>query len=391
MKGTASKNHMLKRGHLRHLVPAAVWLMAVAVVVWLFQQQSQRFEILGIAQGPVRQVASNVAGRLKDVRVGLFDPVKEGQVVAVVDTVLDDEDTEQELLARLANISAGIEHLAAQLVPTQEDLLAAQADREANRTTDLRRFELDVDTTRLRILELKADIYRDRMTLEGLTADRKAAEDLVAKGAMVPYQLEKVKAQHQLVTRQVAENESLLAQAEANLRTAQQRLDEYAGRQMQYPSVQSALEVIHKAVAVREREMAEVSEHLKTLRQRQALPLASPLNGMVSQVWRGPGEAVTPGDPIVTIVQMEPSEIVGYTQQGQLRNVRENMPVQLVKTSEPLQIARSQVVYVGPVVEQMPAQLWRNPNIPQWGRPFKVKIPPGFTVIPGEVIGIRSL
>ena len=391
MKARARNNHILRRWHLRHLVPATVWLMAVAVVIWLFQQQSQRFEILGIAQGPVRQVASNVTGRLKEVPVGLFDPVKEGQVVAVVDAVLADEDTEQELVARLATISAGIEHLAAQLVPTQEDMLAAQADREANRTADLRRFELDVDAQRLRILELKADIYTDRMTLEGLTADMKAAEDLVAKGAMVPYQLEKVKAQHLIVSQQVAENEALLAQAEANLRTAQQRLDEYAGRQVEYPSVKSALEVIHKAVAVQEREMAEVSAQLAAFRQRKALQLASPLNGMVSQIWRGPGEAVTPGDPILTIAQMEPSEVVGYTRQGQLRHVRENMQVQLVKTSEPLQIATSQVIYIGPVVEQMPAQLWQNPNVPQWGRPFKVKIPPGFTVIPGEVIGIRSL
>jgi hypothetical protein len=90
-------------------------------------------------------------------------------------------------------------------------------------------------------------------------------------------------------------------------------------------------------------------------------------------------------------VEAEPAEIIAYAREDQLGRIRERMTVELIKTSEPAQIAGSQVVYLGPVMELMPEQLWRNPNIPQWGRPMLINIPPGFELIPGEMVGIRGL
>jgi hypothetical protein len=43
----------------QHFLPILVWLCAVACVVVLFSRRSQRFEVLGIAQGQVRQIAAN--------------------------------------------------------------------------------------------------------------------------------------------------------------------------------------------------------------------------------------------------------------------------------------------------------------------------------------------
>ncbi|MHC4483362.1 MAG: hypothetical protein ACYSW4_07410, partial [Planctomycetota bacterium] len=59
--------------------------------------------------------------------------------------------------------------------------------------------------------------------------------------------------------------------------------------------------------------------------------------------------------------------------------------------TEPAQVAASQVVYLGANIELMPQQLWQNPNIPEWGRPVLIKIPPGPELVPGEVVGIRGL
>ncbi len=67
------------------------------------------------------------------------------------------------------------------------------------------------------------------------------------------------------------------------------------------------------------------------------------------------------------------------------------MEVELVRNSDPPQIARSHVIHLGPAIEQLPNRLWRNPNVPQWGRPFLVEIPEGMDLIPGELVGIRKL
>ncbi len=384
-------NHVAKRNVLRHLVPVAVWLTAVSVVVWLFYQRAQRFQVLGIAQVQVRQVAANCAGRLKSLPVRLFDRVTAGQVVAVVDTVLDNEYDEAALRAQVGTISAGIEHLAAQLVPTQQDLEVSQTDRETTRISDLRRFSVDVENARLRILELKVQLATDRMTLQDLASEVRITEDLASREAVAPYELAKVKGQYEALAATIADNEQLLQQAQVNLETSQQRLADYTGVQPHQPSIESALEVIRKAIGVEEGRMQELSAQLDALQQRHALELTSPVDGVVSQIWRNEGEAVTAGDPIVTIAEVKSAEVIGFVRQELAGLVHENMTVEIIKATEPMQVATSKVTYVGPVVEQMPMQLWQNPNIPQWGRPFAVNVPPDLKIIPGEVVGIRGL
>lgn len=71
--------------------------------------------------------------------------------------------------------------------------------------------------------------------------------------------------------------------------------------------------------------------------------------------------------------------------------IHERMEVKLIKAGEPMQVTNSQVVSLGPQMELLPERLWPNPNMPQWGRPIVIKIPPGFVVVPGELVGVKGL
>ena len=146
---------------------------------------------------------------------------------------------------------------------------------------------------------------------------------------------------------------------------------------------------------------------LEALKSREALELKSPFDGVVvglqantnevafrrpgENVLRRPGEVVTAGDPIFAIAETEPSEIIAYVNEAQLGQVREKMPVELIKNTQPAQIAWSEVIFVGPTAELMPERLWRNISIPEWGRPIIVNIPEGLELVPGEIVGIRGL
>ncbi len=392
MKKRVSKsNHVVKRNVVRHVVPVVVWLAALSVVVWLFYQRAQRFQAMGVARTQVRQVAANCAGRLTSLSVRLYDRVTAGQLVAVVDTVLDNEPNVAVLRAQLNTVSAGVQHLTAQLVPTQEDLEATRTDRAVTRISDLRRFFIDVENARLRILELQAQLATDRMTLQNLASEIRITQDLAAREAVAPYELERVQGQHDALAATVADNEKLLEQAQANLEKAQQRLTEFTSVQPQQASIDSALEVIHKAIDVEESRMQEVRAQIKALEDRHELKLMSPVNGVVSQIWRNEGEAVIAGDPIVTIAETESLEVIGYAAQDMASLIYEDMTVEIVKVTPPMQVAQATVTDVGPAVEEMPARLWQNPNTPQWGRPFAVTIPSDLKVIPGEVVGVRGL
>jgi multidrug resistance efflux pump len=377
----------------RHILPILVWIIVVAVVVGLFTRRSQRFEVLGIAQGEVRQIASSCTGRLKSVSVQLFEEVSLGQPVAVVDTILDNEQPRAQLQAQLSTILAEIEHLTVQLVPTQDDLLAEKADRETNRLSDSRRFSVDVENARLEILRLRALIETDRIMLEDLALEVQTVKELLAQEAVAPYELQKAKVQYETLATKIEENEQLLEQAKDALTQTQQRRDEYTRYKPHHPSVKDALDVIRKAIKIQERRMDEILVQIEALEPLQALKLTAPIAGVVSQIQHWPGEAVLAGEPILTIAEVKPTEIIAYAVEEKVNQIKKGMVVELVKQSEPkkIEIARSQIIYIGPIVEQLPPRLWRNPNIPEWGRPFLVKAPPQMKLIIGEVVGIRRL
>ena len=391
----------------RHLLPILVWLSVLAAVVGLFTRRSQRFEVVGIARGQVRQIAVNCPARLKSVHVQLFENVKRGQTVAVVNTVLDNEQPRIELQAQLDPILAEIEHLAAQLVPTQDDLLAEKADRETNRLSDSRRFSIDVENARVQILSLRSQIASDRIILEDLAMEAKIVRDLLEQDAVAPYELEKTQVQYNALAKKIEENEHLLEQGKSDLEQNQQRWDEYARSHPFHPSVDDALEVIRKQIGVQERLMDGLLVQLEALKSREALELKAPIDGVVipvqqranevrllrpgEKILRRPGEVVVAGDPILAIAEARPSEIIAYVGDRQLGQMEEKMLVELIKDREPPQIATSQVTHVGPTMELMPERLWLNPNIPQWGRPVVIEVPEGLELVPGEMVGIRRL
>jgi multidrug efflux pump subunit AcrA (membrane-fusion protein) len=391
----------------RHLIPVLVWLSVVACVVGLFTRRSRRFEVVGIARGQVRQIAVNCPARLKTVHVQLFDNVKKGQTVAVVNTVLDNEQPRVELQAQLDPILAEIEHLAAQLVPTQDDLLAEKADRQTNRLSDSRRFSVDVENARVQVLSLRSQIASDRIILEDLAMEAKIVRDLLEQDAVAPYELEKTQVQYNALAKKLEENEHLLEQGKSDLALNQQRWDEYARSHPFHPSVDDALEVIRKQIGVQERLMDGLLSQLEALKSREALELKAPIDGVVipvqqranearlrrpgEKILRRPGEVVAAGEPILAIAEVRPSEIIAYVSDKQLGQVEEKMLVELIKDREPPQIATSQITHVGPTMELMPERLWLNPNIPQWGRPVVIDIPEGLELVPGEMVGIRRL
>jgi multidrug resistance efflux pump len=247
----------------------------------------------------------------------------------------------------------------------------------------------------------------DQAALDASASEVKILDKLVAEEAIAPYELEKAKVEYENVAEKSAKNKLAMEQAQADLQEAIRRRDEFAQRQIVEPSVDQALEVVRKEIRVEEETMHGLLEQQKALQSREAVELKSPIDGIVipisvrenealpqrpgEQVMRRVGEVVRAGDAILAVAQSEPTEIVAYINEQQLGFLREKAAVELVKTRAPAQIARSAISSISPTMELMPQRLWRGPNTPQWGRPVVIDIPPGLTLVPGEVVGIRVL
>jgi multidrug efflux pump subunit AcrA (membrane-fusion protein) len=390
-----------------HLLPILVWLAAVACVIGLFTRRSQRFEIVGMARSPVLHISVNCAARLETVSVKLFENVKKGQTVAIVNTILDNEQPRIELQTQVDAILAEIKHLSAQLVPTQETLLAEESDRVISHITRMRTFDTDIESARIQILSLKSQIASDRIVLDDLAMEAKIVRGLVEQKALAPHEQEKVQVQYNALKKKIDENGNLLKQAESDLEQARQRRDEYAKSLPFNPSVDDALDVIRKQIAVQERLMDGLLTRLEALKARESLELKAPIDGVIIPVRQQanealmrragekiigqPGEVVTAGEPILAIAGAMPNEIVAYIGEGLFGQLEENMPVEIIKERDPPQKADSQITQIGPTMELMPERMWLNPNIPQWGRPVLIEFPDGMELIPGELIGIRRL
>ncbi|HNS21765.1 MAG TPA: HlyD family efflux transporter periplasmic adaptor subunit [Sedimentisphaerales bacterium] len=398
----------VKRSYVRHLTPMVVWLGAVMVVGWLFYQRSESFQMVGIAQSEVRQVASDCTARIVDIRVDLFEPVTAGQVLAVLNTVPASElTTEAELQAQVATAAAEIERLMASLIPTQDQLLVEKADLQISHADNQRRFIVDAEAARLHVLQIQTEIASEEILLNGLAVDVQATEKLVQQEVVVPFELEKLKIQYDSTARKIKEYQVELEQAQADQAQAERRRDEFAQQQLPQQSIDDALEAIRKEARVQEELMKGLRAQIAAFKARSAVEVKSPIDGVVipisgranevllkrqgEETIRRAGEVVSAGDPILAVAQTQPTEIVAYANEQQVGYLKDDMTVELVKMRYPAQIAQSNVRSIGPTIELLPQRLWRSPTIPQWGRPVVIAVPPGLDLVPGELVGVRGL
>jgi hypothetical protein len=179
----------------------------------------------------------------------------------------------------VATAAAETERLTALLIPTQQQLQADIANREIGREDNQRRFDVDAETARLRILELKVTIASDRVTCDDVAVQVKSSDDLLKKNLLSPYEVERIKALHDSTAKKIQENEQLLAQAKLDLEQAEQRRREFSRHELPKQSVDSALEAIRKEIRVQEETIKGLIEQLAAVRSRHAVTLKSPIDG----------------------------------------------------------------------------------------------------------------
>ncbi|MBW8017639.1 MAG: HlyD family efflux transporter periplasmic adaptor subunit [Planctomycetes bacterium] len=367
-----------RRGMVRlYIIPLLVWLFVLAGVTLLFNTRIQRFEVVGMAYSKAWQVSVVETGRIKTLHVDLFDSVAKGQVIVSLRS--------EHIEARLNTIKAEVAKLSAEINAAKDLLDVETHDRHIDLVTEYRRFSANVESARLEILELKAVIEPDRILLKDFLAEINIERELLINSAISStYKIEKAQAQHDTLARKIEENELILAQAEKNLAQARKRRDEFLNIKQVNPSPGIAIEAIHKAIDVQQHLMQEL------IVQGETLTLTAPADGIVTEIIGRAGEVVTPGLAILTISQ-RPTEIIAYAGDATHNAVKQGQKVQVVKNGFTPQVAESQIVQIGPAIDAVPERLQANPNFPQWGRPFLIKIPPGMTLVPGEKVGIRGL
>jgi multidrug resistance efflux pump len=158
--------------------------------------------------------------------------------------------------------------------------------------------------------------------------------------------------------------------------------------EQQFPDVQDkdpVLRPLQDAVRAQEGRIREIEI------QRRGLALRSPVAGRVTQVLARHGQAVLPGEPLAFVMEHVASEIVAYAPEDLGGRVAERARVAAIRRQPRPASAESIVARVGPAIEVMPQRLWRDPAIPEYGRPFLVSAVPALGLTAGEIVTVRLI
>ncbi|NQV31973.1 MAG: HlyD family secretion protein [Phycisphaeraceae bacterium] len=143
-------------------------------------------------------------------------------------------------------------------------------------------------------------------------------------------------------------------------------------------------------IEVYRKQIDDVTSQLSSIQKRQNLTLKAPFDGHITQIQSTLTEVVDVNQPILTITEANPTLVVAYIDNYYADELKENMDLQVVKLGARIKVAQCTIESIGSVVEQLPQQLWRDPTIPQWGRPFLVNVK-NLDLVAGERVGLRRL
>ena len=372
-----------------HVVPVLVWLAVLGCVSFLFVHRAERCELVGLVFGETFEVAATCDGRVKSLPIRLYDRVEKNDVLAMVNTVVDNENLRAELETQKATIETEIMGIKAQLVAAEEEFKIQLADRQDDTAAAYRRLCVDVERTRIAVLELEAILEPDRLMLKDLELEVRIVKNLLAKNAIEAYELQKVELEKDMLVKKIETNEQLQTQARTDAGQSLKRLNEFISKDPVVPSLEAKLDPIRQAINVQYKKIDELL--VNQITRRESLSLKAPFDGVVSSILRRVGEAVIAGEAVVTIAKPSPEMIVGWARENQIDLIKEGMDVKLIKQGRRQQIAKSEITTIAPSLELMPERLWQIAGVPEYGFSFLVGIPPGLKLTPEEKVGIKLL
>ena len=324
-------------GRARTVIVLIVLLLAAgAITVWRVvlagpRDSANTIVLSGRIEGDDSAVSSKATGRLLEAKVREGDVVKAGDVIAV----LDDQqmrDRETEAQATVAQAEAKLEWARKQISVLEDQLRqnsveTGQSKVDANGRVRQAQAELSA---------AEAELAQQEAAYKLALFDKDAYTRLAQTGAVSERQGKQAETtaetQAALVAaskRRVEASRGALAMAEATLSNPDIR------------SLQAAM--IRRQIAQQEADIASATadeQHaraalLEAKANRNDLTVTAPFDGTVVTRTAEPGEVLTAGTPIVTLLDLHKVYLRGYIPEGQIGRVKVGQAARVYLDSDP--------------------------------------------------------
>ena len=324
-------------------------LAVVGVVIWrvFFAGPSVPPDIVALSgriEGDDSAVAPKTTGRVLEVRVREGDQVNAGDVIAVLDDqqIKDRQDQAQAALtaaqARTAAATAEVAVLEQQL--KQAQLTAVQSNDDAQGR---------VGQAEASLTAAEADLTQQEASLKLALFDKDAYTRLVQTGAVSERQgkvsVSTADQQEAAVTaarRRVEAARGALTTAKANLANPEIRASQVAG--VRHQLIQQQAEIATSAASAEQArfQLAEADAN------RQDLIVRAPFAGTIVTRAAEPGEVITAGTAIVTLLDLSKVYLRGFVPEGEIGKVKVGQPAHVFLDSNPKQPLDAYVSRIDP-------------------------------------------
>jgi HlyD family secretion protein len=320
---------------LRLVLILAVVLIAGLVVWWFLIRQPpiprNIIALSGRIEGDDSVVAAKNSGRIRELRVREGDIVKAGDVIAL----LDDEQAvarEQQAQSALQEANARVLRSQQQISVLREQLTQARITVDQSRQDAegrAKQAEAQVATAESNLSQAQATYEQARYDAEKFTALAKSGDVSERQGKQARTNAQAQAAVVVSARKQVAAARGALTTARANLSNPALRSSQAAAIRTQIAQAQSDVSASQSAAERAQGQLKEAQAN------RGDLTVVAPFDGTITTRNAEPGEVVTPGTPIVTIVDLSKIYLRGFVPEGDIGRVKLSQSARIYLDSDP--------------------------------------------------------
>ena len=339
------------------LVPAIILLMAAGILfliagnwnTWASERAAQETDDAYL-RADLTPLSTKVAGLVATVAVSDYQPVKEGDLLVQ----LRDDDFQAQMHQSEAAVVSGEDALIHnQRQKELQDARISQADDGISAAeADIGAAEAGIEAAKSAITNARSGIDGSKADVERTSLERRRQEALIATESATRQKVEQVVADEQRFRAQLASRDADLSTATAQLASRQADL---ARARARLSSTKAELEAQKRQRAVLDSQELLLRADLNS--KRASLTLArinlsytrilAPESGIVSERKVRPGQLVSPGTQVISLVQSDVWVEANY-KETQVRHIRTGDPAEIRVDAFPGVIFRGKVDHVSP-------------------------------------------
>jgi HlyD family secretion protein len=279
----------------------------------------------GRIEGDDSAVAAKVAGRIREISVREGDAVEAGQVIGV----LDDE----QIRAREDQAAAAVRQAEARVRLAQHQITVLNEQLRQNRFgVDQARADAEgrVNEAEGRLAAAEAQLAQAQASYTQAKWDREAMARLFQRELIAEQDTRRAASTEEAQAAVVAAARRQVEAARGALKAAQANLINPAIRTSQVAAVQGQLLQAEADIAAAQAEAERARASLEEARaNRKDLRVLAPFSGTVTTRTAEPGEVITAGTPIVTLVNLGEVYLRAFVPEGQIGLVKIGQPARV--------------------------------------------------------------